>query len=66
MASIIKIRRTLGSSVPDLAPSGEGTAQGELIYVYDSSNVGSGKTYKKLYIGHPDGTGDAPIPIGGE
>jgi len=66
MASIIKIRRTLGVSVPDLAPGGEGTAQGELIYVYDSSNVGSGKTYRKLYIGHPDGTADAPIPIGGE
>lgn len=66
MASIIKIRRTLGVSVPDLAPGGEGTAQGELIYVYDSSNVGSGKTYRKLYIGHPDGTADNPIPIGGE
>lgn len=66
MAAIIQIKRTLGSSLPELSPTGTGLNQGELVYIYDTSEVGSGKTYKKLYIGNPDGTSATPIAIGGE
>ena len=66
MAAIIQIKRTLGSSLPQLSPDGIGVYQGELVYVYDTNDVGSGKTFKKLYIGNPNGTASEPIPVGGE
>jgi hypothetical protein len=66
MAAIIQIKRTLGSSLPQLSPDGIGVYQGELVYVYDANDVGSGKTFKKLYIGNPNGTASQPIAVGGE
>lgn len=66
MAAIIQIKRTLGSSLPELSPTGTGVNQGELVYIYDTSEVGAGKTYKKLYIGNPNGVSATPIAIGGE
>jgi len=66
MAATILIKRTQGTSPPTAAPVGTGVSFGELVYTYDVSNVGAGKSYKKLYIGHPDGNTSAPIAIGGE
>lgn len=66
MSAIIQIKRTLGSSLPQLSPTGTGVNQGELVYIYDTSEVGAGKTYKKLYIGNPNGTSASPIAVGGE
>jgi hypothetical protein len=66
MAAIILLKRTRGTSPPNVAPVGTGVSFGELIYTYDETNVGAGKSYKKLYIGHPGGPTFSPIPIGGE
>ena len=66
MAAIILLKRTRGTSPPNVAPVGTGVSFGELIYTYDETNVGAGKSYKKLYIGHPSGPTFSPIPIGGE
>ena len=66
MSATILLKRTLGTSPPNIAPVGTGVSFGELIYTYDTSDVGAGKSYKKLYIGNPAGPGSAPIPIGGE
>ena len=53
MSATILLKRTLGTSPPNIAPVGTGVSFGELIYTYDTSNVGAGKSYKKLYIGNP-------------
>jgi len=66
MSATILLKRTLGTSPPNIAPVGTGVSFGELVYAYDTSDVGAGKSYKKLYIGSPSGPGFAPIPIGGE
>ena len=66
MAATILIKRTQGTSPPTAAPVGTGVSFGELVYTYDITNVGAGKSYKKLYIGHPDGNTNPPIAIGGE
>ena len=39
MASQIRIKRTFGTGLPDLPPVGTGVTDGELVYVYDSSNA---------------------------
>ena len=66
MSATILIKRTQGTSPPTAAPVGTGVSFGELVYTYDTSDVGAGKSYKKLYIGHPDGNTNPPIAIGGE
>ena len=66
MSATILLKRTKGTSPPTAAPVGTGVSFGELVYTYDITNVGAGKSYKKLYIGHPDGNTNAPIAIGGE
>ena len=66
MSATILLKRTLGTSPPNIAPVGTGVSFGELVYTYDTSDVGAGKSYKKLYIGNPAGPTAAPIPIGGE
>ena len=64
MASQIRIRRTFGTGLPDLPPVGTGVTDGELVYVYDSSNVGGGGTFRKLYIGSAAGVSTLPYPVG--
>jgi hypothetical protein len=66
MSATILLKRTLGTSPPNIAPVGTGVSFGELVYAYDTSDVGAGKSYKKLYIGNPSGPSAAPIAIGGE
>ena len=66
MSATILLKRTKGTSPPTAAPVGTGVSFGELVYTYDITNVGAGKSYKKLYIGHPDGNANPPIAIGGE
>jgi len=66
MSATILIKRTQGTSPPIPAPVGTGVSFGELVYTYDVTNVGAGKSLKKLYIGDPSGNTAAPIPIGGE
>ena len=66
MSATILIKRTQRTSPPTAAPVGTGVSFGELVYTYDVTNVGAGKSYKKLYIGDPSGNTAAPIPIGGE
>ena len=66
MASQIRIRRTFGTGLPDLPPVGTGVTDGELVYVYDSSNVGGGGTFRKLYIGSAAGVSTLPYPVGGQ
>ena len=66
MSATILLKRTQGTSPPNIAPVGTGVSFGELVYTYDTSDVGAGKSYKKLYIGNPAGPAAAPIPIGGE
>src|SRR6056300_1424358 len=66
MSATILLKRTLGTSPPNIAPVGTGVSFGELVYAYDTSDVGAGKSYKKLYIGNPSGPTASPIPIGGE
>ena len=66
MAATILIKRTQGTSPPTAAPVGTGVSFGELVYTYDITNVGAGKSYKKLYIGNPDGPEYSPIVVGGE
>ena len=68
MSATILLKRTQGTSPPNIAPVGTGVSFGELIYTYDTSDVGAGKSYKKLYIGNPAGRrGDSTscrAPIG--
>ena len=66
MSATLLLKRTLGTSPPNIAPVGTGVSFGELVYTYDTSDVGAGKSYKKLYIGNPAGPTAAPIVIGGE
>ena len=66
MSATILLKRTLGTSPPNIAPVGTGVSFGELIYTYDTSDVGAGKSYKKLYIGNPAGPTAPPIAVGGE
>src|SRR6056300_133354 len=62
MATIIKIKRTTGTSAPS------SLNQGELAYVYDtaSSNSGVGQPGRRLFIGDPSSPSNTPIEIGGE
>ena len=62
MATIIKIKRTTGSSAPS------GLAQGELAYVYDTSSAstGAGGNGLRLFIGDHTSTSNAAIEIGGQ
>ena len=63
----IQIKRTYGIGLPDLPPVGTGATHGELVYVYDTSNIGAGGTYKKLYIGDgANGPSSLPSAIGGQ
>ena len=39
---------------------------GELVYVYDTNNLGAGGTYRKLYIGSAAGVNTLPYPVGGQ
>ena len=66
MSATILIKRTQGTSPPTAAPVGTGVSFGELVYTYDTSDVGAGKSYKKLYIGNPSGPTQPPIVVGGE
>ena len=61
MATIIKIRRTTGANAPS------GLNQGELAYVYDTSNAdsGAGGNGGRLFIGDPTSTSNSAIEIGG-
>ena len=52
MSATILLKRTLGTSPPNIAPVGTGVSFGELVYTYDTSDVGAGKSYKKLYVDH--------------
>jgi len=62
MATIIKIKRTTGATAPS------GLNQGELAYVYDTSqtNNGVGGNGYRLFIGDPTSSSNSPIEIGGE
>jgi len=62
MATIIKIKRTTGSSAPS------GLEQGELAYVYDTSaaSTGAGGNGLRLFIGDHTSTSNAAIEIGGQ
>ena len=62
MATIIKIKRSTGSSAPS------GLEQGELAYVYDTSNAstGAGGNGLRLFIGDHTSTSNAAIEIGGQ
>ena len=67
MPSQIKLKRTFGVGLPDFPPVGTGVTDGELVYVYDTGDVGSGGTYKKLYIGDGiNGVSSLPSPVGGQ
>ena len=61
MATIIKIKRTTGATAPS------GLNQGELAYVYDTSqtNAGAGGNGFRLFIGDPTSTSNAAIEVGG-
>ena len=61
MATIIKIKRTTGATAPS------GLNQGELAYVYDTSqtNSGAGGNGYRLFIGDPTSTSNSAIEIGG-
>ena len=62
MATIIKIKRTTGATAPS------GLNQGELAYVYDTSqtNNGVGGNGYRLFIGDPTSPSNSAIEIGGE
>ena len=62
MATIIKIKRSTGSSAPS------GLEQGELAYVYDTSaaSTGAGGNGLRLFIGDHTSTSNAAIEIGGQ
>ena len=62
MATIIKIKRTTGATAPS------GLNQGELAYVYDTSNTnaGAGGNGHRLFIGDPTSTSNTAKLIGGE
>ncbi len=66
MPSQIRINRTFGTGLPDFPPVGTGVTDGELVYVYDSNDVGAGGTFRKLFIGASAGVSTAPSPIGGQ
>ena len=67
MPSQIRIKRTFGTGLPQVAPVGSGVSHGELVYVYDTNNIGAGGTFRKLYIGDgPAGVSSLPSPVGGQ
>jgi hypothetical protein len=67
MPSQIQLKRTFGVGLPDFAPVGTGVTDGELVYVYDTSNIGAGGTFRKLYIGDGQlGVSSLPSPVGGQ
>ena len=49
MAATLLLKRTLGTSPPNIAPVGTGVSFGELVYTYDTSDVGAGKSYSISY-----------------
>ena len=61
-ATVIQVKRTTTGSIPST------TEQGELFYVYDTSNVssGAGSNGKRLFIGDPTNNTNTPRKIGGE
>jgi len=61
MSTVIKLKRTTTGSLPS------SLEQGELTYIYDTSNVsdGAGNNGKRLYIGDPSSNTNTPITIGG-
>ena len=62
MATIIKIKRTTTGNAPS------GLEQGELAYVYDTSNTdtGAGGNGLRLFIGDPTSTSNSAIEIAGK
>jgi len=63
MATKLQIKRTDTQSLP----SG-GIDAGELVYVYDTSNLDSstGGRGDRLWIGHANGTNSTPVAVGGK
>tara|TARA_A100001015_G_scaffold172552_1_gene191754 strand:- start:737 stop:2209 length:1473 start_codon:yes stop_codon:yes gene_type:complete len=61
-ATVIQVKRTSTANIPST------TEQGELFYVYDTSNTGSsaGNNGKRLFIGDPSNNSNTPIKIGGQ
>jgi cytoskeletal protein CcmA (bactofilin family) len=66
MPAQIRIKRTFGTSLPDFPPVGTGVTDGELVYVYDTNNLGIGGSYRKLYIGSAAGVSTLAYPVGGQ
>lgn len=66
MPAQIRIKRTFGTGLPDFPPVGTGVTDGELVYVYDTNNLGVGGSYRKLYIGSAAGVNTLPYPVGGQ
>ena len=62
MATKIQIKRTNTGALPS------SLAQGELVYVYDTSNtsVGAGNNGGRIFIGDPTSASNTPLKIGGE
>lgn len=62
MATKIQIKRTNTGSLPS------SLSQGELVYVYDTSNtsVGAGNNGGRIFIGDPTSASNTPLKIGGE
>jgi len=62
MATKIQIKRTNTGALPS------SLAQGELVYVYDTSNtsVGAGNNGGRIFIGDPTSATNTPLKIGGE
>ena len=50
MPSQIRIKRTFGTGLPQVAPVGSGVSHGELVYVYDTNNIGAGGTFRKFIL----------------
>ena len=61
-ATVIQVKRTTTGNIPST------TEQGELFYVYDTSNVssGAGNNGQRLFIGDPTNNTNTPRKIGGE
>lgn len=61
-STVIQLKRTTTGSIPS------STEQGELFYVYDTSDVsaGAGSNGKRLFIGNPTLNTNTPIKIGGQ
>ena len=62
MATQIQIKRTSTANLPSTLE------QGEMAYVYDTSNIGdgAGNNGGRLFIGDPTSNTNTPIKIGGK